>query len=497
MTGVLVGEYDLGVHCFSLSPPRRRPKVNDVENTSTCMRALNVPLLHSASDPGCIEKDQKKVRRRSTGSCFEDTEIKCLRRNKGIKFGCEKRTCMNPIEKELPPLRESESPLKERQTAHRKLAGQSAHYQSLRSCLSDETRDQRISLLHETRQSPGPGEYTFVKPQFGAAFCGGPPAVSRLQCFGSTESRGCMTEKKSPRCYKNCGMRPRADNEVQKYFATPSSKICKGLAVKLTLGLRGEKGASHHRQNANAYDFSTTSTTAGSFHSPLAIPLAVPSSPPNHHPHLALTNGDVVHASSSHNQRSRRLMKDKDRGTSPTAAAITLDSNTLYDNFQTLTRGTSQHAMNNNNKNNLKSSSPKTDDACLADRGGGAPGNLSTTFTTQFYRCKSLEQDCRPPPMAPNSSPLAITNTSGFTAVYDTYSPKNTGATSTYHLTTRPDDRMLSSHLGRGSNYSCAQEDGTSAAAPMIGLRSFDLSGSGYIVHGRSENQAQEAPLLS
>lgn len=222
-------EPELGVQCFSLSPPRRRHKINDIEKTATCMRALNVPLMHSASDPGCMEKDQKKLRHNSTGCHFDDSDIKPLRRNRGTKFGCEKRSCMDPIEKELPPLRESQSPVKERHV-HRKL-GQTAQYQSLRSWLTDETRDARIALLHEYRQSPGPGEYNFLKPQFGAAFCGGPPAVSRLQCFGSTESRSCMTEKKSPRIYQNSRLRPRTDNEVYKYFPNYSPKLCKGLAA--------------------------------------------------------------------------------------------------------------------------------------------------------------------------------------------------------------------------------------------------------------------------
>merc|ERR1719234_13569 len=135
---------------------------------------------------------------------------------------------MDPIAKEPPVYRgtRSSSPIKQRRHSGRSQSFP-PKFVSIRTKLTDELREVRMANLSNYRDSPGPGNYDYQK-QFGASLTCGTPAVSRLQCFGSTESRACMSEKRSPRNYNAPKLRPRAEAAIRKYLPSNDQKLCKG-----------------------------------------------------------------------------------------------------------------------------------------------------------------------------------------------------------------------------------------------------------------------------
>jgi len=177
---------------YCLSPPlQHRWKLKDAPTTTlTQMRAINVPLMYTASAPGCMENEQERHKRTMMAAFFEEKHEKKERLSpKRVRsthsFGEESRPCMQIIEKEPKPRGKSKesrsiSPVDEDRTAK--------YYISIRSRIGDQSREARIAAVKQTRQTPGPGEYSGDRP-FGTAACGHAPAISRLQCFGTTETR--------------------------------------------------------------------------------------------------------------------------------------------------------------------------------------------------------------------------------------------------------------------------------------------------------------------
>merc|ERR1719228_1999045 len=69
-------------------------------------------------------------------------------------------------------------------------------YVSIRRRIQDESRDARIEERRKERETPGPGQYHSKDLPFGSTLCKHAPAISRLQCFGTTESRNSFEPKR-------------------------------------------------------------------------------------------------------------------------------------------------------------------------------------------------------------------------------------------------------------------------------------------------------------
>eukprot|EP00397_Hematodinium_sp_SG-2012_P046706 GEMP01052872.1.p1 GENE.GEMP01052872.1~~GEMP01052872.1.p1 ORF type:complete len:235 (+),score=39.87 GEMP01052872.1:90-794(+) len=223
------------VQCISLSPPRQRITVPEYDVTRTQLRALNVPLMHVMSSPGKIEHEQF-LGMRSTNFAKPHEERR-WRDKKGcassptrilaVPFGSEEaRPCMQVIGKEPAKAKvmkdsSSSSPLRDRVAAQ--------HYVSIRSRISDESRGARIAHIQNYRETPGPGEYHSTCLGFGKSLVGGAPAVSRLQCFGTTEDRNCSRSKPTTR-YEPilASTRPRQSPDVDRVLGLRSPHIRKG-----------------------------------------------------------------------------------------------------------------------------------------------------------------------------------------------------------------------------------------------------------------------------
>lgn len=211
------------IRCVGLSPPRQRNVVSDFNTTMTQLRALNVPMLHTSGIPATNIENAILTCGNSDGTAIGRERKVSPARKRGPVLGSEPRPCMKRIEKEAPPP-ENSSPSKERR--------QVQHYVSTRSLMSEEVHDARMAQLQSLRETPGPGEYYSNDRKFGKADCAHAPAVSRLQCFGSTESRNSFA-KPSP-TQTSFSMSPtknRHDPEVGKLLGLRAPQLRKGAAV--------------------------------------------------------------------------------------------------------------------------------------------------------------------------------------------------------------------------------------------------------------------------